>query len=62
MITEITGGKIMNRIDVVPTEDGKFKVLHNFIQHGIEHKSKQLAEHEAETIRARFYPTASKAE
>ena len=48
---DIIRGKPMSRIDVVPAEKGKFKVLVNFIQRGIEYSSKALAEHEADKIR-----------
>jgi len=42
----------MNRdIRVVQTSDGKWKVLINFIQLGIDYKDKQLAQHEAEKAR-----------
>ena len=41
----------MSRVDVVPAEKGKYKVLVNFIQRGIEYSSKALAEHEADKIR-----------
>lgn len=44
----------MNSIVVVPAEKGKFKVLHNYIQEGIEYSSQALAEKEAEALRARY--------
>jgi hypothetical protein len=41
----------MSRIDVVPADKGKFKVLVNFVQRGIDYSSKSLAEHEADKLR-----------
>jgi len=41
----------MSDVRVVPTPDGKFKVLVNFIQQGIEYGSKALAESEASKIK-----------
>jgi len=38
-------------IKVVPSEDGKWKVLINFIQYGVSYSSKILAEKEAEKAR-----------
>jgi len=40
----------MSRIDVVPAEKGKFKILVNFIQRGIEYVSPDLANQEAIAI------------
>ena len=59
MVASTIGGN-MNRIDVVPAEDGKFKVLHNFIQHGISYSTKELAEQEANKLKEKFYPKANK--
>lgn len=50
----------MNRIDVIPSEHGKWKVLHNFIQHGINYNTKEQADKEAQTMKEKFYPTARK--
>jgi len=36
---------------VVPAEKGKFKVLVNFIQRGVEYSTRAIAEHEADKIR-----------
>ena len=54
------GGK-MKSIIVTPAENGKFKVLVNYIQHGIEYSSKVQAEKEAEILRQKFgiKPTVS---
>ena len=40
----------MNKVIVVPTKKGKYKVLVDYIQRGIEYSAKILAEHEAEKI------------
>jgi hypothetical protein len=40
----------MSRIDVVPAEKKKFKILVNFIQRGIEFNSDSLANKEAEKL------------
>jgi hypothetical protein len=53
-------GDRMNRIDVTPAERGKWKVLHNFIQYGIEHTTKEQADKEAQTLKDKFYPAAKK--
>jgi len=45
----------MNRIDVVPAEDGKFKVLHNFIQHGVPYSTEAHANKEAELLREKLW-------
>jgi len=58
MVTETNGGKTMNRIDVVPAEDGRFKVLHNFIQYGVDYSTKEQADKEAQEVKAKFYPKA----
>ena len=50
----------MNRIDVVPSEDGRWKVLHNFIQHGVNYQNRAQAEKEAETLKVKCYPQAKK--
>lgn len=50
----------MNRIDVVPVRDVRtkgFKVLINFIQHGIVYHSPQLANQEAEKVHDQKYPS-----
>lgn len=47
----------MSRIDVVLAEKGKFKVLHNFIQHGIPYATKAQADKEAEALK-KVYPQA----
>lgn len=41
----------MKNIIVVPADKGKYKVLINYIQQGIQYSSKELAEHEADKIR-----------
>jgi len=42
----------MNSIIVVPAEEkGKFKVLHNYIQHGIAYSSEIQANKEAELLK-----------
>jgi len=43
----------MSLIIVTPAEKGKWKVLINYIQQGIDYSSKELAEKEANTIRKR---------
>lgn len=40
----------MPRVDVVPASKGKFKVLVNFIQQGIEYSTEEQAKKEANTI------------
>jgi len=40
------------KIVVVPAGNGKWKVLVNFIQRGIEYSNKALAEQEAEKLRS----------
>jgi len=40
----------MSRIDVLPAEKGKFRVLVNFIQRGVLYKSSSIANYEAELI------------
>ena len=47
-------GEYMNIIIVVPDGEGKFKVLHNYLQHGISYSTKELAESEAEKLRKSF--------
>jgi hypothetical protein len=49
----------MNSIIVVPDEDGKYKVLHNFIQHGISYSSEAQANKEAQELK-RTLVTAKK--
>ena len=51
-------GMTMNRIEVVPSDKGKFKILRNFIKQGIDYSSKELAVKEAQMLKARFFPTA----
>ena len=41
----------MKNIIVVPADKGKYKVLINYIQQGIEYSSRELAESEANKIR-----------
>lgn len=41
----------MNDIRVVPTDDGRYKILINFVQEGIAYKDRILAEKELERIR-----------
>ena len=48
----------MSRIDVVPAEKDKWKVLVNFIQHGVDFASPDLADSEAEKIKKEHYPKA----
>ena len=40
----------MPRVDVVPASKGKFKVLVNFIQRGIDYSSEEMAIREANKI------------
>ena len=40
----------MSRIDVLPAEKGKFRVLVNFIQRGVLYKASLVANHEATMI------------
>ncbi len=42
----------MSHVSVVPAEKGKFKVLFNYLQRGIEYSSEELANKEANKIRA----------
>lgn len=44
----------MNSIIVVPADDGKFKVLHNYIQHGINYSTEAQANKEANELRNKF--------
>ena len=48
----------MSRIDVVPAEKGKFKVMVNFVQYGSQVSSVILADHIAETVK-KIYPQAA---
>ena len=48
----------MSRIDVVPAEDDKWKVLVNFIQHGVDLVSPTLANQEAKKLKKEHYPGA----
>jgi len=41
----------MSKVIVVPTKEGKFKVLVDYIQRGIAYSAKSLAEQEAQKIR-----------
>jgi len=50
----------MNRIDVTPAERCKWRVLHNFIQYGIDFTTREQADKEAQTLKDKFYPTAKK--
>ena len=47
----------MSRIDVVGS-DGKFRVLFNYCQHGVELKSSKLANQTATKLKAEHYPAA----
>ena len=40
----------MSRIDVVPADKGKFKVLVNFVQHGVPYTTAALANQEAKKV------------
>lgn len=42
------GRKVMSRIDVVPADKGRFRVLVNFIARGIEYSNAQHANSEAQ--------------
>jgi hypothetical protein len=44
----------MPTIIVVPAEKGRFKVLVNYIQRGIEYATQELAEREANKIRQQY--------
>lgn len=44
----------MNIIVVVPDGEGKFKVLHNYLQHGIAYASKVQADKEADQLKKTF--------
>ena len=44
----------MPTIIVVPAEKGRFKVLVNYIQRGIEYTTKELAEREANKIKEQY--------
>ncbi len=49
----------MSRIDVVKGErKGKFRVLVNYVQFGVELSSPQLANNHAKTLKDTHYPTA----
>ena len=51
-------GESKMSIMVVPADKGRFKVLDNYIQHGIEYSSKDLANSEANRLRiSRGLPT-----
>ena len=43
----------MKNVTVVPADKGKFKVLVNFIQRGIEYSSEALANIEADKVRTK---------
>ena len=59
MVCKSNGGnKMSNIIIVVPAEDNKFKVLHNYIQHGVEYSNKEHAEKEAQALKKRLYGKA----
>ena len=49
----------MSRIDVVAADKGKFKVLVNFIQFGVELNDAQFANQTASHIKQSHYPHAS---
>ena len=51
-------GVKMSRIDVVPSEKGKFTVLVNFVQFGVALSSALLANKTAEDVQAKQYPHA----
>jgi len=42
----------MKKVVVVPTGKGKFKILVNFIQRGVDYSTKAIADHQAELIRS----------
>ena len=44
----------MPRVTVAEADKGKFKVLINFLQEGIEYSSKELAEQEAKKVREKY--------
>ena len=46
----------MNSIIVVPDEDGKYKVLHNYVQHGISYSSEIQANKEANELKKILTP------
>ena len=48
----------MSRIDVVPGDEHKFKVLVNFVQNGVELSSRDLANQEAVALKKKHYPKA----
>jgi len=48
----------VSRIDVVPAEKQKWKVLVNFIQHGVDLVSPDLANQEATSLKKKHYPKA----
>lgn len=48
----------MSRIDVVPAEKSRFKVLVNFVQQGIDYSSSRLANKEATRIHKTQAPHA----
>jgi len=48
----------MSRIDVIPDEDDKFKVLINFVQQGVSYSTVALANQEAAKLRDAHYPKA----
>jgi len=47
----------MNSIIVVPDEDGKYKVLHNYVQHGISYSSEIQANKEAQELKKALVTT-----
>ena len=48
----------MSRIDVIPADKGKFKVMVNFIQNGVEYGSASQANQEA-SKQLTHYPQAT---
>ena len=45
----------MNNIIVAPSENGKYKVLYNYIQHGIEYSTEVQANKEANTLKEKIF-------
>jgi hypothetical protein len=50
-LSQLKGRYTMPKVHVVPAEKGRFKVLVNFIQQGVEYATQEQAEKEAKKIR-----------
>jgi len=54
MKPESKGRKNMPSVVVAPVGNGKYKVLINYVQHGIDYSSEALAQNEANKIRKKL--------